>query len=145
MWNGWFHALIAPIGAAAVTGRSAGSGNALAVGAILAFDPALVSSCLSGSETYLAPIWIGVAFVVSPAMAWVPFALAVANHPGHLRCPLLLQGGLVPSRTTRLDRGIPVDRSSGIGHRWRWSSGVVCRGRVALQPGTKAASRSQRW
>ncbi|MEC8191632.1 MAG: hypothetical protein VX127_02800 [Myxococcota bacterium] len=97
---GWFHALIAPIGAAAVTGRSAGSGGiALAVGAILAFDPALVSSCLSGSETYLAPIWIGVAFVVSPAMAWVPFALAVANHPLAIcGAPLLLRKGALCRR-----------------------------------------------
>ncbi len=79
------HALVAPLGALAAW-RLGGRVSALAVGLLLATDPGLLDTARSGSEGYLAALWIGVATWSASRRGGTPWggpalAMAAMNHP----------------------------------------------------------------
>jgi len=93
------HALAAPLAAWAVLRfRSDGWAAALAAGALVALDPGLVNTALSGSKGYLGATWLAAATLGiaargrwGPPLACGAFAIAVMNHPYALvAAPLLL-------------------------------------------------------
>ena len=100
------HATVAPLGALLAAGlardRKAGRRAGVAVGALMAFDPGLVDTAISGAEAYGCAAWLGAAALamrgtgaartLMTAVAWVA---AVHNHPLALAAaPLLGAGGL---------------------------------------------------
>lgn len=93
------HALAAPL-AALCAARLGDWRHGLVAGLVVALDPGLLDTAYSGSEGYLAPVWIGVMTLCllsrgapgAPA-AW---ALAVMNHPLAICAAPLL--GLLPAR-----------------------------------------------
>ncbi len=85
-----FHALVAPLGYALVRGiRPNRWMAAAAVGLLLALDPGLVDTALSGAKGYLAPVWLGVGVLTlvrgrgnaSAALGGGALAMAAMNHP----------------------------------------------------------------
>lgn len=92
------HALEAPV-AALLAGRLGGVLPAITAGALVALDGGLLDTARSGSEAYLAALWVGVMvlcgskerFSVLAGPAW---AMASMNHPLALAtAPLLALGG----------------------------------------------------
>lgn len=98
------HALVAPIGAllaAQAAGERRGARRAgLCAGALLAVDPGLIDTALSGAEGYLGAAWLGLAALLAgrrgPGAALgaaAAFTAAVHNHPLALgAAPLLWRG-----------------------------------------------------
>ena len=91
-------ALVAPLGAWAAYRHTHNLWGALAVGLLLALDPSLIDTAISGAEAYQAPVALAaVALLVSP-MRWntailtaATFSWAVMCHPLSLvAAPLLL-------------------------------------------------------
>ncbi len=83
------HALAAPL-AALCAGRLGGLGPAVVAGLLVAVDPGLLDTLTSGAETYLAPVWVGVACWAGlsardqprlAAVAAPAWAMAAMNHP----------------------------------------------------------------
>lgn len=93
-----FHALAAPL-AAILAGRIGGVFPAIAAGALVALDGGLLDTARSGSEAYLAAVWVGgVALCASnprsAPLAGPCLAMACMNHPLALTtAPLLAPGG----------------------------------------------------
>lgn len=95
------HALVAPVGAAlaaaaAPRGRAAVVGAA--VGGLLAVDPGLIDTAVSGAEGYLGALWLGMLVAlgpaappaIRPALGAAAFSAAAMNHPlGLCAAPLL--------------------------------------------------------
>jgi hypothetical protein len=82
--NAALHSLAAPL-AVLVATRLGGWSAGLSAGVLVALDPGLVDTTLSGAEGYAAPMWIGVAVLLaqkrSPQAAFLaPLALALAVH-----------------------------------------------------------------
>jgi hypothetical protein len=99
------HAVVAPIGALlaaqAAADRRAGRIAGLCAGGLLAVDPGLIDTALSGAEGYLGAAWLGLAALLAGRRgagaalgAAAAFTAAVHNHPLALgAAPLLWQGG----------------------------------------------------
>ena len=86
------HALVAPLGAllaAAQAPRRWAPVAALSVGGLVAVDPGLLDTAISGAEGYLGALWLGILVwagprvppALRPALAALLFAAAVMNHP----------------------------------------------------------------
>lgn len=90
------HALAAAAGVWLAWRLGGGAIAALMVGAVVALDPGLLDTTVSGAEGYLAPLWVGLAAACArrpdraPLAPWA-LGLAFANHPLSLAAaPLIL-------------------------------------------------------
>lgn len=94
-----FHALAAPVAAWAAWRMDENRWvPGLLFGLVVAADPGLIDTFLSGAEGYLAAMYVGLVALCSGWLCWVFFALAVANHPlALLTLPLLIH----PENLTR--------------------------------------------
>jgi len=77
-----FHALAGPV--AAWVGFRLSPSQWLPgciIGLLVAADPGLIDTFLSGAEGYLAPVYVGLLLATTGWLPWIFFALAMANHP----------------------------------------------------------------
>jgi len=95
LWNAvlgllTMHALAAPVAAGLVLSlRRDALAPALLAGLLVALDPGLVDTALSGSKAYLGGLWVGVAALGvanrrsswGPPLALIALAIAALNHP----------------------------------------------------------------
>jgi len=98
-----FHALIAPLVLVVIlTWRSSAWIAGCVASVVLALDPGLLDTAVSGAEGYLAPLWIGCMVLAyharerfwAPFVMWLSFAMAVMNHPFSLCAAPFLWGAV---------------------------------------------------
>ncbi len=115
-----FHALAAPL-ATLCAARVGDWRHGLVAGAIVALEPGLLDTALSGAEGYLAPVWLGLVMLLvltgrgAAAGAPAAWAMAVMNHPLSLCAAPLL--GLMP-RTRRSLVGLAIGAGLLLSRGW---------------------------
>lgn len=87
------HAMIAPIGGLATARLARKTGPGLVVAALLAVEPGLLDTCLSGAEGYLAAVALGLVTLGTTSPTWGPWLVAVAFPWAVMNHPLALVAG----------------------------------------------------